>query len=110
MKKIILCISLLFIFPVSPAVAADWHTSTIKWVYPLGNGDFIITFSENDPLCSNASNYHHVKIGENGIDIEGSNKLYGAALAAGATRKTVTINYDETSSSCYINRLFINFQ
>lgn len=91
------------------AFAANvWHTSKIKTIYPVSDGDFIIIFKSTSQ-CTDRNQYHRVFVGSNGIDAEGSNKLYSAALAAAAMGKTVSINFDDSSSNCFINRMKVNY-
>ncbi|WP_255422877.1 hypothetical protein [Microbulbifer sp. A4B17] len=40
---------------------------------------------------------------------EGLNLMFSAALAGAAAGKEVRINFDDSSSSCYINRLFVKY-
>ena len=109
MKKILLIICLFSFTAV--ASAREWHSSKITRIYPQGNGAFALTFENSDPNCTNTSNppYYYVRSGHNGVDAEGSKKIYSAALTAATIGKTVTINFDPSGPSCYINRLFIQF-
>ena len=108
-----LCITLLLLMSVSYSAIAKptWHSDKITRVYPLGEGGFVITFANNSPSCTNTSQskYHYVAVGQNGVTEEGIKFLYSAALTAAASGKTVDINFDASSSSCYINRLSVNF-
>ncbi|AWF83392.1 response regulator receiver protein [Microbulbifer sp. A4B17] len=95
-----------------PAVAEEvWFTSTVTWIYPHGDGHFVITFADDSPSCTSGINpkYHRVKVGENGVTKEGLNLMFSAALAGAAAGKEVRINFDDSSSSCYINRLFVKY-
>ncbi|WP_419227336.1 hypothetical protein [Alteromonas sp. OM2203] len=105
-KTVLLC-SLIFVIPSSFA-ANTWHTSTIKSIYPVSNGDFIIIFN-NSSICSDKNQYHRVTVGSNSVKIEGAEKMYSAALAAAAMGKTISINFDSSTSHCFINRLKVNY-
>jgi hypothetical protein len=37
----------------------------------------------------------------------GAQKIYAAALAALASGKTVSVNFEDASDACYVNRLLI---
>lgn len=91
------------------ANAADnWQTSTIKSVYPLGSGtSFVIVLVNPTTSCTNASNYHYVQVGQNGITAEGMKMLYAAALAAHLSGRSITINFDDSTNNCFINRLYV---
>ena len=95
----------------SSAMAAS-HTSTVNWIYALSSGSFILTFKTNSTQCTNSSTpqYYYVESGKNGVTAEGIKMIYSAALSGGATQKPVTINFDESSSACYVNRLSVDFQ
>ena len=94
----------------STAPAADlWHTSTIRWVYPLPNGGVILVFTDDAPTCTNSGNYHYMEVGQNGMTEPGLKNLYAAALAAAAGGKTVSINFDDSTAQCYINRLYVRY-
>ena len=107
MKKCIL-VSIIFAFS-SLVQAAKWHKEYISMVYPLSNGNFVLTFKSFPEECSNSSKYFYVEVGKNGMTIEGANKVYSLALTAASTNKQLSINYDETSSLCHINRAYIVF-
>lgn len=74
----------------------------------MSDGDFIIIFKAASQ-CKDRNQYHRVVVGSNGINAEGSKKLYSAALAAAAMGKTVSINFDDSSSNCFINRMKVNY-
>lgn len=38
------------------------------------------------------------------MTVNGSSKLYAAALAALVTRQVMAVAFDDTSTSCYVNR------
>ncbi|WHI47977.1 response regulator receiver protein [Microbulbifer sp. JMSA004] len=104
-KAFILLIVLSF-----PAVADEiWFTSTITRVYPHGDGRFVITFADDSTSCTNGVDpkYHWVKVGEKGVTEEGLNLMFGAALAGAAAGKQVRVNFDDSTSYCYISRLFV---
>jgi hypothetical protein len=83
------------------------HTSQIRYVYPLANGNFIVTFLADDSYCTNPSSpkYYLVSVGSNSVTADGAKMMFAAALAAAAQRVTVVVAYDDSTSNCYINRL-----
>ncbi|BFM10138.1 hypothetical protein R50072_02910 [Simiduia litorea] len=101
-----------FLFLVSSQVyAATWHSSTIKKIYPLGSGSVVLLFETDSPACTNGSTpkYYYINVGANSMTAEGRDALLSVALTAAATGKQVSINFDETSDSCDINRLSVDF-
>src|SRR5215510_11362615 len=86
------------------------HTSTLKQVYPLANGDFVLTFDTDTSQCLGAGSpkYFYVSVGQASMTAEGSKKLYAAALVALAGRQSVTFVFDDTTAQCYVNRLTVN--
>jgi hypothetical protein len=86
------------------AQAESWHTSKIKNVYPLGDGSFVLIFVDSAAACSNQGKYHYVSAGAYGVNAEGVKMMMSTALMAHATDKTISIAFDESSPSCYINR------
>ena len=111
MKKLYFILLLLVSVSHSATAGGTWHSGTIKWVYPLANGDFVITFTNDSPSCPSTSKtkYHYARVGKNSVTKEGIKFLYSAALAAASSGKKININFDSSSSHCYINRLFVNF-
>lgn len=97
------------------AHAADvWQSSVlIKHVYPLSDGSFVLRLDSNSdhPSCTSiySPKYYMVKVGENGVTTEASNKLYSVALLAAASGKRVSFGFSDSSSDCFINRLQVDF-
>ncbi|GEA11699.1 response regulator receiver protein [Alteromonas sp. KUL49] len=89
-----------------------WHTSTLAKVYPFGDGRLVITFNKDSESCLSTATpqkYHYAKVGENGVTQEGLDMMLATALAAGMSGKSVSINFDNSTEKCYINRLQIKF-
>jgi hypothetical protein len=86
-----------------------YHTSTVKWVNPLANGDFVVGFDTDSALCTSVSTpkYFHVFVGQNGVTAQGATKMYAAALLALSSRQPVTVAFDDLTSWCYVNRLTV---
>lgn len=105
------CLMLFLIISVSHGAIAQskWFGGTIKRVYPLANGDFILIFNNDNPSCTNQNKYHYTRVGKNGVTKEGIQFLYSAALAAAASGKKVSINFDTSDKQCYVNRLQVTF-
>ena len=90
---------------------ANWHTSTVAQVYPLANGNVILVFSNDDPACQypNSPHYYLLAVGQFSVTEAGLRNMYAAALAAAASGHTVTVFFDDSSASCPINRLIVNY-
>ncbi|MCP4486711.1 MAG: response regulator receiver protein [Gammaproteobacteria bacterium] len=91
----------------------QWHVGgKVDLVFATSNGDLIIVFDKDSVHCTSGENpdYYRVAVGQNGVTAEGANKIYSAALTAGAANKTLDINFDDSSSECYVNRARINFK
>jgi hypothetical protein len=88
----------------------QWHSSTLRWVYPLGNGDFVIGFDVDSAACTGvgAPKYMYVAVGQNGVTEEGIKKLYAAALTAFSLGKTLSIAFDDATAYCYVNRFSVH--
>ena len=86
-----------------------WHTSTIKWIYPHGQGRVVLTFNDSAPTCTHVSSFHLIEIGVNGVTEVGFRNMYAAALAAAAGGQTVSIKFDDTASLCVINSLYVRY-
>lgn len=89
-----------------------WHESEIRRIYPTADGGFVLTFKGNAQECahSNAEKYHYVLDGHAGMTKDGANKMYALALSAAAMGKKVSINYDDSTPDCYINRMFVLYE
>jgi hypothetical protein len=84
-----------------------FHTSTIKIVYPVSGGDFVIGFDTEVSTCTSTASPKqlYVAVGQNGVTATGSAKMFAAALAALYARGIVTIAFDDATTACYINRI-----
>ena len=103
-----LCIFL----PSLSALSADiWHQSKIARVYPHGDGSFVIIFRNDSDKCPSTNNpkYHYVRTGYNNVDETAVDKIYSAALAAATMEKEVSVNFDDSTSKYFINRLIVHF-
>ncbi|CAM4145528.1 hypothetical protein [Pseudoalteromonas ostreae] len=91
--------------------APTWHTAKADSVYPLANGGFILTFKADNATCKNNSNpkYYYVSEGKNGVTQAAIANFLSVALVAGSSDKELTISFDNESTTCDINRLFIKF-
>jgi hypothetical protein len=89
--------------------AEVWHTSTVRAIYPLADGSFVLTFNANSASCASADNphYYYARAGQNGMTAEGSKKMYAIAALAFATNKPVSFAFDNATASCFINRLSV---
>lgn len=94
----------------SGALAAEqWGASTIKAVYPMSNGNFVIQLMTSPPLCPATSEpkYLWVSVGENGVTTDGVKAMLATALAAMAMDKTIHIAFSDSTANCYVNRLAV---
>jgi hypothetical protein len=89
--------------------AEQWGASTVRSVYPMGNGNFVLQLMTDPPACPATSSpkYLWVSVGENGMTAEGAKALLATALAAMAMDKTIHVAFTDTSTNCYVNRLAV---
>ena len=107
MKKLVLLIVLLTSMQ---AVGSQvWVNSKIKMVYPQSNGIVAIVLKNPSPECGNASDYMHIKVGEQSVTQEAFNNMYSLVLLAAASEKNMQINFESSSSACFINKMFVEF-
>ncbi len=104
-------IFLLLVVASSHLIAATpvWHTSKVNWIYPLADGSFVLTFKEQNSGCTNNSNYFYVRVGKNSVTEAALKNMLSVALSAGASGKTLNVNFDADTPECYVNRLFISY-
>jgi len=72
-------------FATSVDATERYHVSTLKWVYPISNGDFVIGFDVDPTACTSPQDTNEVHIrrsGTVGATAEGVQKMYAAALTA----------------------------
>lgn len=101
-------LSIFFMLALSLNLSADkWHSENIKMIYPLANGSFVLTFASFPADCTNGSKYFYTEVGQRNMTIEGASKIYSLAMMAMSTGKKLTVNYDENSTNCYINRAYV---
>ncbi len=109
-KAILAVASISMLFGEGVLAAEVWHTSTIKTVYPLASGGFVLIFNADSPACPHPNavgKYHYVVPSQNDMTVEGAKKLYAAALLALAMDRAVTIAFEGSSAECYVNRLSV---
>ena len=85
------------------------HLSTIKMLYPQADGAFVLIFNVDSASCNSPQSpkYYYVTVGQNGVNAEGSKKIYATAMLAMAMNKQVNIAFDNASASCFINRVTV---
>ncbi|NQD35653.1 response regulator receiver protein [Permianibacter sp. IMCC34836] len=111
-SRIFLSIVVAAITPMTSANAAEvWHSGKIKSIYPLANGSFVFTMTTNSPECTSASaaKQHFVQSGQNGMTADGVKNILAAAMAAAAQGKDISFAYDTATSSCFVNRMLVNY-
>jgi hypothetical protein len=104
---ILLCLGLLVSTQADAAVA--YMQSTVKFVYPLGDGSFVLGFTNDAGTCAspNSPKYFYVMAGQNGVTADGVKAMLATALAAFTAGYTLWIAYDDATTSCYINRFSV---
>jgi hypothetical protein len=108
-KRAMVCLSLLAVFLNSSVQAADvWHTGTLRAIYPMADGSFALAFVTDAAACTAPPNpkYYYVTVGQNSVTEEASKKFYATALSAYLTGAPLAIVFSDTTSMCYVNRLF----
>jgi ABC-type sugar transport system substrate-binding protein len=80
--------------------------STLAFVYPMADGSFVLGFTQGMSFCQspNSPQYFYVTPGQNGVNADGAKAMLATALTAFATGKTLSIAFDDSTPSCYINR------
>ena len=97
---------------VSTSHAADaWHSGKLTKVYSLADGSFVISFDSDAPSCSNTNQpmCDYVRPDEKGMTPEGVRNLLSSSLAAAVQGKPVSINFDNATQHCYVNRLAVSY-
>jgi hypothetical protein len=108
----LLLTAVLLIFTGSVLGAESWHTSRVKYVYPLADGSVVLVFVNSAVACSASGpdKYHYLSVGENGVTADGFDRIYAAALAGAAGGQVLQINFDDASSYCFVNRLLVVYE
>lgn len=109
MRRHLFCVTVFFlsIFASAANAAESWHSGKITRVYPLANGSVVLSLDTDAPNCTNTSKpkYLFVQAGQNGMTADGVRNLLAVALAAASQGKSVSINFDDSTNSCFVNRL-----
>lgn len=87
------------------------HTSTIKSVYSVADGKYVLVLNEDHDQCTNGNSpkYYYVDVGKNAMTEKGADRIYSAALLAAASQKSVTFHFDADAYQCDINALRVDF-
>ena len=93
----------------SANAAVAWIQSTVKFVYPLGDGSFVLGFANDAGTCTSpqpppSSKYFYVVAGQNGVTADGVKAMLATALTAFATGSSLAAVFDDATPQCYINR------
>jgi hypothetical protein len=110
MTTIRACVAAVLMLTATASLATERsHSSTIKYVYPLSSGDFVIVFDTDPTNCTAPApnKYLYVSVGQNSVTATGSAKIFTAALAALYTRGIASVAYDDATASCFVNRLTV---
>lgn len=91
------------------AVATErWHASTLRAVYIVGD-DVLLAFNADAQYCTAPAGpkYHYMSVGQNGVTQEGFKRMYAAALMAFSTGAPVQMEYDDATTNCFVNRIYV---
>ena len=93
----------------SAQAAESWASGQLKYVYPLNDGGFVISLTQNPASCASAANpkYLHVRVGFNGVTADGVKAMLATALTAIAAGNELQIAFDDSTPDCNVNRLRI---
>lgn len=100
--------TILFLGLATTAMAAPvWHTEKIERIYPYSDGSFVLIMANDSSACTSTASpkYYHVQIGQNGVTELGLKNMLSVAMFAAAAELNVSINFDDSTNQCYINRL-----
>jgi hypothetical protein len=82
--------------------------STVKSVYPLSDGSFVIILTNDTSTCAAAApKYFFVTPGQNGVTLDGAKAMLATALTAFATGSSLALVFDDATTSCYVNRISV---
>lgn len=90
--------------------SSTWYTGSVQYVYPMNDGSFAIGVATSTPVCSNSGGggvYMHVTPGQNGITAAATQNMLATVLTAFAAGRSIEINYDNSTSLCYVYGLLI---
>lgn len=110
MKVSSFAIGTLLLLAAECALATErWHTAQIRWIYPQGNGGFILVLAAESQYCTNTAvpKYYFIGNGYNGVTEEGAKKMYAAAMMAVSMGRQISIAFDDSTPDCAINRLIL---
>lgn len=109
--RVLCAVLVAVVFCVPAGAASVWRAAKIAYIYPQGNGGFILTFDSDAPTCTNVNTtkYYYIRVGANGVTQEGLENMLAVALAAATTDRAVTINSDDSADGCVIGRLIVPF-
>lgn len=96
---------------VLPSHAAERWTAAgqIKYVYPFGDGNFVLILATDAPECPQAGpgKYMYVQVGANGMTAVGAKSMLATALGAHLAGRHVSLAFDDASGGCYVNRMLL---
>jgi hypothetical protein len=93
----------------SALASEQWVTDNVRTVYPLGDGSFVVTFVNPQPVCANAATYQYfwVSPGHNGVNADGAKAMLATSLSALMAGKKISLAFESATSDCFVNRLMI---
>ena len=101
---------LCFAFSSVASAGESWQSGPLSVIYPFADGNFALMFSTDNSACTSVENpkRYHVIVGANGMTVEGAKKIYATAMAAMSLNKPLSVAFDNSSSSCYVNRVLFS--
>ena len=85
--------------------AASSVQSTVKSVYPLYDGSFVIILTNDTSTCpATTPKYFYVTPGQNMVTVDGVKAMLATALTAYATGSSLALSFDDATTYCYVNR------
>ena len=93
----------------SASAAEIWASDIVKYVYPLSDGNFIISLTTNPPACQSTANpkYLYVAVGSNGVTADGAKAMLATTLTAYAMGKPLAVVFEDVTGNCYVNRVLL---
>ena len=107
-KSFLVAMSLLLFSSLSPAENV-WKNSTyIEGVQALHTGGYILYLPPDSSLsCQEGGKLFYLAANQNGMTQEGLSNILSVALVAYTAKRQVSVLYDDSSSSCYVQQVYL---
>lgn len=111
-KDLRVCLGLLLAlsWTIKVHAAEQWHTSTVKFVYPQGDGSVVVGFDQNTTLCPNLelpTQYYFLIEGQADVTAPGMKNLMATILTAFSTGSRLSVAFDDSNALCRIRRALV---